>query len=198
MLLKMRSYLLLISILSTINGIPLSHSDSGQNENIKQVVDSAAGFYVDPNQNPALNRTVIITGANFGYLNHLHNFKCFMDRLSLKVLVIAMDRRLHQHIEGKLGRKSAQDAISTGKPLSQFYSLFWEGKKVIREESTTFRSEQFNMITHRKTEATIAIMELGYDVVFVDIDIALVRDPIPYLLWNNVDYVHSHNRICPQ
>ena len=31
---------------------------------------------------------------------------------------------------------------------------------------------------------------------FTDTDVALVRDPFPYLLWDNVDYVHSLNAIC--
>jgi len=68
----------------------------------------------------------------------------------------------------------------------------------VRPEATEFRSKQFNIITHRKMEGIIAVMEMQHDVIFIDMDIALIRDPLPYLLWRNVDYVHSHNRICPQ
>jgi hypothetical protein len=39
-------------------------------------------------------------------------------------------------------------------------------------------------------------MSLGYDVIFADADIVIIRDPIPILLWKNVDYVHSVNAIC--
>jgi hypothetical protein len=38
----------------------------------------------------------------------------------------------------------------------------------------------------------------GYSVIFIDMDIALFQDPLPYFLWKNVDYVHSLNQICPQ
>eukprot|EP00605_Chrysophyceae_sp_TOSAG23-4_P000317 GSChrysophyteH1.ASY1.ANO1.362.1 assembled CDS len=63
-------------------------------------------------------------------------------------------------------------------------------------ESATFRSAQFNLITARKKEAVHDVLTLGYDVLFSDTDVALVRDPFPYLLWNDVDYVHSLNQIC--
>jgi hypothetical protein len=33
-------------------------------------------------------------------------------------------------------------------------------------------------------------------VLFTDTDVALIRDPFPYLLWKDVDYVHSLNVIC--
>jgi len=61
---------------------------------LRETLALAAGVYRDPLKNPAMNRTVIITGTNHGYVNHLHNFKCFMDRLKLKVLVFAMDKQV--------------------------------------------------------------------------------------------------------
>ena len=30
-----------------------------------------------------LEKTVLVTGGNFGYLNHIHNFNCFAERLNL-------------------------------------------------------------------------------------------------------------------
>ena len=38
--------------------------------------------------------TVLITACNFGYVNHLYNFKCFMDRLGFKFVVFALDGKL--------------------------------------------------------------------------------------------------------
>lgn len=37
---------------------------------------------------------------------------------------------------------------------------------------------------------------MGYDVVFSDVDIALVNDPAKYLFFEGVDYVHSDNTGC--
>lgn len=164
-------------------------------ERLRATLQLAAGVYRDPTKDPSLNRTVIITGTNHGYINHLHNFKCFMDRLKFKVLVFAMDSKVHKHINEKMNPSETPESVAG----SAFYSFFWEGSgEEIRPEATEFRSKQFNMITHRKMEGIITVMEMPYDVIFVDMDIALVRDPIPYVRWRNVDYVHSHNRICPQ
>lgn len=62
--------------------------------------------------------------------------------------------------------------------------------------STEFRSKQFNLITARKKEAVHDILMLGYDVLFSDTDVAVIRDPLPYMLRTNVDYVHSLNYMC--
>jgi hypothetical protein len=177
--------ILLSRLLSQPLKIGVSEIDEvNRSKELASILKRAAGVYQDPLHNPNLNKTVIITGSNYGYLNFLHNFKCFTDRLKMKVLVFSMDSKIHVHIENRMN--------------STFSSFYWHGNQTITEDVATFRSTQFNLITHRKTEAIIAVMTLGYDVIFIDSDIALVRDPIPYLIWRNVDYAFSHNKICPQ
>ena len=68
----------------------------------------------------------------------------------------------------------------------------------IGSAATEFRSKQFNLITAKKKEVVHDILVLGYDVLFSDTDVALVRDPIPYLLWEGVDYVHTVNTVCTE
>ena len=51
-------------------------------------------------------------GTNYGYVNHLHNFKCFMDRLKLKVLVFAMDSKVHQHITEKMNPDNTPESVA--------------------------------------------------------------------------------------
>lgn len=63
--------------------------------------------------------------------------------------------------------------------------------------STKFRSKAFNVIVNRKKSATLAVMQMGYDVIFADTDVALLGDPIPYLIFPNIDYVHTINTYCP-
>ena len=46
----------------------------------------------------AIRNVVLVTGCNFGFLNHLHNFKCFVDRLGLKFLVLSLDRKTYDYI----------------------------------------------------------------------------------------------------
>ena len=70
------------------------------------------------------------------------------------------------------------------------------GSDAITSDSTSFRSKQFNLITARKKEVVHDILALGYDVIFSDTDVAMIKDPMPYLIWKNVDYVHSLNARC--
>ena len=52
------------------------------------------------------------------------------------------------------------------------------------------------MIGCRKMEAVGAALKLGYHVIFSDVDIAILRDPINYLFHSGIDYVHSTNKGC--
>jgi len=122
-----------------------------------------------------------IINSNYGYLNHFHNFKCFADRLGFKYLVISMDPRSHEYLMTR-----------------NITSVFLGGDVKIEEGSSVFRSKQFNLITIRKMTAVLNILRHGYDVIFCDTDVALVRDPLSFLNWSNVDYIHSHNMICPR
>lgn len=143
-------------------------------------LDRVAGVYKDPvlANKYNLKKTVVITGCNHGFLNHLYNFDCFMRRLGMKYLVITMD----------------SDAENVLANMTNFVTFPITGG--ISAKSTLFREKQFNLITARKKAAVHSIMQLGYDVLFSDTDVALLRDPFPYLLWRNVDYVHSLNGFC--
>ena len=123
------------------------------------------------------------TNSNHGFLNHLHNFDCWADRIGLKFLVFAMDEKISKYLD-KRGKVK---------------SFFWEGfsGKPASEKAGHLRSDDYNLIANRKLEATLAVMMLGYDIIFVDVDIAILRDPIPYLLFEGVEYVHSVNEFCP-
>jgi len=45
-------------------------------------------------------------------------------------------------------------------------------------------------------EAVGAALTLGYDVIFSDVDIAILRDPIDYVFMSGFDYMHSTNNGC--
>ena len=146
---------------------------------------AAAGVYktVAPNQSRAqsLNQTVLITASNFGYLNHLMNFKCFADRLNLKFLVFAFDDRIYSALE---------------EHADMIVVKFTHGKKV-GSEATNFRSKDFNIMSNRKFEATLEVLKLGYDLIFADPDVVIVDDPVPTVIFPGIDYAHSINMFCP-
>jgi hypothetical protein len=156
-------------------------------EELKRQLEKVAGIYRedrDPSQAKVqgMEKTVMITACNFGFINHLHNFKCWADRLGMKFLVMAMDLEAHTYITHNTTMDSY---LMVGGAVGEVTGL-----------ATEFRSKQFNLITARKKEAVHDILQLGYDVLFSDTDVAMVRDPLPYMIRDNVDYAHSLNYMC--
>ena len=185
----MRAFPPLRNILGALAYTLLISSCLGLNDTnsaiLLSMLQKSAGIYKDPIRQVGLERTVLVTGCNYGFLNHLHNFKCFCDRIGLKFLVIALDEKSHHYLSRNTDiyyYHMVNDGGSTG--------------PIIDHHSAEFRSDQFNLIVARKKEAVHDILLLGYDVLFSDTDVAIIRDPMPYLLWNNVDYVHSVNIPC--
>lgn len=174
---------------STVVTGPATHEPELQD--LLAAVKKAAGVYIDP-QHPHqqnLDDIVIVTGCNYGFLNHLHNFKCFLDRLGMKFLVVAMDHQSYSYLTNQ----------SRANTIGSSMSVYYAGAGKVGEVGTgpvDFRSKAFNILTAKKKEAVHDILRLGYSVLFSDTDVVLVQDPLPYLLWHNVDYVHSINAIC--
>ena len=100
----------------------------------------------------------------------------------MKFLVIAMDKLAYSYIIHNTTMRA--------------YHMVGGAVGEITTDPQKFRSKQFNLITARKKEAVHDILQLGYNVVFSDTDVAMIRDPLPYMLWENVDYVHSLNYWC--
>ncbi len=149
---------------------------------LQSLLEKSAGVYIDKSKSKELEKTVLITACNHGYLNHLHNFKCFADRLGFKFLVFSMESQVHDYITNKTSMISY--LMSGGK--------FGEASG----SSAGFRDKHFNMITAKKIEAVHDILTLGYDVIFSDLDVAILQDPIPFLIIRDIDYVHSVNAVC--
>jgi hypothetical protein len=124
-----------------------------------------------------------MVGINYGYRDFLHNFKCFMDRQGVKFMAVSLDQDIYRYIK-------------QNKVTPTFLMPELEGRGTINTASATFGGGQFNLIGCRKIEAVAAALALGYDVIFSDVDIVIMRDPLKYLFFNGIDYVHSQNLHC--
>jgi hypothetical protein len=164
---------------------------------ISEVAEKAAGIYVHPElhqQNfsvsvfTRLNRTILVSAFNIGYLNHISNFKCFIDRLDLKFFLIALEPLAYNaslHLGPNVYSYYHNATILHGVDPKSLENAFY------------YREENFNLISVLKLEVVLELMILGYDIVFIDSDVAVVRDPIPYMLVDGVDYVYTINVFCP-
>ena len=170
-----------LGLLYTIYGVDCYDVDA-----LSKVAKAASGVYVTGSKK-SIDKTLILATGNHGYLNHMGNFKCWLDRLGMKALVFSLDIDMHN---------AMQNINNNG--VESLYSFLWSaGEGTVRTTNAGFGTKQFHVITTSKLEAALAVMKLGYNVFFVDTDVAIVRDPFPYLIWKNVDYVHTVNLVCP-
>ena len=159
-------------------------------DTLRVVAQNACGVYRQGGKKSIPN-TVIVTTTNFAFLNHIRNFKCWLDHLHMKALVFSLDEE---------GYKAINHIHMAGDGVDRaLYAYSWKaGEGKVEADNADFGSSQFHRVTLSKIEAALALMKLGYDVFVIDTDVALIRDPFPFLLWKNIDYVHSVNLICPQ
>ena len=164
-----------------------------ENQALDDLLQKVSGVYqqtptlADPLAAAELNRTVIITAANHGYLPHLSNFACFMHRMKMKFLTFALDSKLFEET------RDIEDMHVLHYNLSGINTSDIEDMSRQHE----FRQGFFNEITIRKLRAAYSVLARGYNILFSDTDVAIVNDPISYLLSKKVDYAHSINDVCP-
>ena len=111
-----------------------------------------------------------------------------MKRLDFHALMFSLDPDMHAYALDM----ASKDKNSTEGPL--IHSYLW-GTNI--KKTAEWRSPAFHVITTAKLEVVLSLLRLQYNVLFVDTDVALIRDPFPYLMWKNVDMAYSVNQICP-
>lgn len=159
-----------------------SNHPSTLDHGLLKKLHEVAGVYKDESKRKGLEKTVIITTSNYGYLNHLHNFKCFADRLDIRFLVLAMDIRLKNYLAEHTNMVS--------------YLLRAGAVGNVTSNASSWQSMDYYTVVNKKTEAVYTVLSHGFDLLFAEVDIAIVRDPFPYLNYPDMHYIHSVNLFC--
>ena len=162
----------------------------GETGELQNTASKAAGVFrssVARSARPELKNVIIVTAANIAYFHHVQNFRCWMKRLGFHALMFSLDPDMHASALDMASKDS-----KTEEPL--IHSYLWS--KNIRTVAE-WRTPAFHTITTAKLEVVLFLLRLHYNVLFVDIDVALIRDPFPYLMWKNVDMAYSVNKLCP-
>lgn len=113
------------------------------------------------------------------FMRMLENWLCHFDRLQISsFLFMALDDEVHRFM------------VERHRPSVR---LRWEDHRRIG----VYGSASYRSATLSKVHAAEAVLQLGYDIIFVDIDVALLLDPRPLLLGlsrgRNVDLLFTLN-----
>ena len=93
-------------------------------------------------------------------------------------LPIAMDRKIYRFI----------------KRSGAFYCNVHDSR-ASEHNGERLGTSNFNTVGCRKMEIVLGALKLGYDVIFSDIDIVMMQDPLPYVFIKGMDYVHSQKQL---
>ena len=128
-----------------------------QNEPLPQLVRRHAGLYLDKTRAPELSNVLLLTAANYGYLDMLQNWECYARKLGLDWLVVAMDDKIFK----ELG--SARSFLTVGERLDGY---------------ERFGSPGFKIVGCNKLRSMFRVLvEAQLDVVFSDGDSVFKSDP---------------------
>ena len=138
-------------------------------------LDQSSQLKISPD---IVSSTVLILSANMGYADMILNFLCRLAKISknFKYVVIAQDTALYNFLQSK---KIPSISGSLIHPVST-------------ENSENFRSPGFNAISIAKIIAARIVLELGYNILFSDVDIGWKKNPLSYLS-SDVDLIIQSN-----
>ena len=156
-------------------------------------LSAAAGLYVDKTQRPDLANVVAIVLANSGFWLPLQNLLCTADKFGIEIVVLALDSGLH-------------DALAAGNPPHEFTASHCHAPRGERTAKTMYHRRrsvllragvdsrpakfgegQYFTLVQQKLRAVVEVLTRGYDLLYVDADVAFARDPVPLLFGRTSD-----------
>lgn len=131
---------------------------------------------------PNASRLVVAVAVNYAFRDLALNFVCNLHRLRIpNYIVLAMDRPVYRYL-------SAHGANVF------FYEDTPRRRLLADPGGDRFGSTAFVETSRRKSLLVLKVLRLGYSVVFSDVDVVWVRDPIPHLVAHPFDFVMQSDR----
>jgi hypothetical protein len=117
------------------------------------------------------HNVVMVMMVNNGYIDFFRNWVCSCDSRNIEVrswtLVFTVDAEAADCVE-QLGFTCYTDTVSYGDP----------GKDAVK----VFGDPQFRALMFQKTAIVKDVIELGYNILFQDVDVVWMKDPLRYFL----------------
>ena len=142
------------------------------------------------------NNFVLLTAVNFGYREHLMNFKCGLERVGAidNFVIAAMDTKMYEW------------GVRRGLPIYLAASAEQRPDSGAAEEGG-YGSEHFRYVTKLKSQAVLEVLNAGYSVVWSDVDITWFYHPFDALagfmkkdggiaIQSNAPYVQNKAKIA--
>jgi len=123
----------------------------------------------------SLQKTVLAVSCNYAVRDVLLNWACHAERLGLNFVLLPMDAELAAAARASYAQLFPAVYFSHTPPPG------YQGGSIQPNTQSGWRRGQFNEVSYYKLAAVAAILNKGYRVVFSDVDIVFVSDPMPTL-----------------
>ena len=179
---------------------------------VLQTLHAAAGVYHDKKSRKSvgLEKTVFITVVAynskeniFHYKIYFRNFLCFVQHYDIDLIVYI----LHHHLPDVQEEIRFLEGLGVKVltyPDEKFWSLIEEkthrityGKAFADYDSEIPNFHNYGALLMLVPQ--LEVLDLGYSVIYFDVDIGLVQDPVPYITRGDADFTVSiEQRQCPE
>lgn len=134
-----------------------------------------------PTDSPVPHKLVVAIAVNYAFRHLALNFVCNLKRIGVSnYVVLAMDRTVFDYLAAR--------------GTNTFFYEMPATRRRLLEEADSFGTAAFIETSRRKSMLVLKVLRLGYSVVFSDVDVVWVRDPIPELLRHDFDFVMQSDR----
>lgn len=130
-------------------------------------------------------KLVVAVAVNYAFRRLVLNFVCNLRRLRRRnYIVLAMDRAVFHYLEER-GVNVYFHADAAPVPRRRLLEA---------DDGDAFGSSAFVETSRRKSALVLGVLRLGYSVVFSDVEVIWVRDPVPIMLAHAEDLVVQSDR----
>lgn len=193
-----------------LNRSAASH-DPSRSDLVQSTIAGAAGVYMNKSLGAQLqlNSTVFVTVLAFNsdvrsnkhYKLYFHNFLCFTQHHGIDLIVYVVH---HNLAESDIDDIKSLGVRALTYPDELFWSILSQKTNALargRGRANYLDSDVPSFSSHGALVMLVPVLEvllLGYSVLFFDIDIGLVVDPVPYMIRGSADLVFAQEvRHCP-
>lgn len=127
-------------------------------------------------------RLVVALVVNYAYRHLALNFVCNLNRLGIEnYLIFSLDVFAFEFFI----RNKVNTFMFTEGEIPDDLGSF----RYLRDKEDSFGTKAFVETSRRKSFHVLKVLELGYSVMFSDVDVAWVRNPLPQVLKKHADIV---------
>lgn len=160
-----------------------NHHNTGSLKQLHALLQTLAVTLPEHNN----SKFIIVTAVNYAYRQLALNFICNLQHLHISnYLILAMDKSVYKYLLNHHANVFFHQQTAP--------TLHRRLLSLSTPSEPHFGTALFVETSRRKSQLVLTILRLGYNVIFSDVDVALLQNPIPHLVSYQSDIVIQSDR----